>query len=50
MLEIVYLKLRGKHGYSVQFITRQDRASEMHVVSAATFAASGILLLLWLNM
>jgi hypothetical protein len=49
MLEIVYSILRGKNGYSVQFLTRQEVASEMRVVSAVTFVAGGILLLLWLN-
>jgi hypothetical protein len=49
MLGIVYLTLRGKNGYSVHFIRRQGVASEMHVVSAVTFAASGILLVLCLN-
>jgi hypothetical protein len=35
----------GKYGNSVQFVTRQNVASEMHVFSAVTFAAGGILLL-----
>jgi len=49
ILEIVYLILRGKNGYSIQFVTRYNIASEMHVVSAVTFEAGGILLLMWLN-
>jgi hypothetical protein len=49
MLEIVYLILRGRNGYCVQFVTGYSVASEMHVVSAVTFAAGGILLLMWLN-